>query len=138
MQLVDEDDDLGVLDEFLHDGLEPLFELTAILRTGYHRRDVELEDPLVGEESRHLAADNSLGQALDQRRLANAGLADQHGVVLGAAAKDLHRASKLGLATNQRIKSALGGHLGQIARELRKEGSLLLLLAEVLLLQQEE
>ena len=29
-------------------------------------------------------------QALDDRRLADAGLADEHGVVLGAAAEDLH------------------------------------------------
>jgi hypothetical protein len=35
-------------------------------------------------------ADDLLGQALDDRGLADAGLADEHRVVLGAAAEDLH------------------------------------------------
>jgi hypothetical protein len=39
--------------------------------------------------------DDPLRQALDDRGLADAGLAEQHGVVLRAAAEDLHDALDL-------------------------------------------
>ena len=41
---------------------------------------------LVAQALRHVAGDDALGQALDDRGLADAGLADQHRVVLGAPA----------------------------------------------------
>ncbi len=37
VELVDEDDDVVVLDELLHDGLEALLELPAVLRAGHDR-----------------------------------------------------------------------------------------------------
>ena len=41
----------------------------------------------VAQRLGHVAGDDALGEALDDRRLADAGLADQHRVVLGAAAR---------------------------------------------------
>src|SRR5262249_37813366 len=49
VQLVDEDDDVRVVGQLLHDRLEALFELTAVLGAGDDERDVEGEDPLVRE-----------------------------------------------------------------------------------------
>ena len=87
MQLVDEQDDLalGVLD-LLEDGLEPLLELAAELGAGDERAEVERDDALVLEALGDVAADDPLGEALGDGRLADAGLADQDRVVLGPAA----------------------------------------------------
>ena len=87
VQLVDEGDDLpaGVLD-LLEDGLEPLLELAAVLRARDHRREVERQDAPALERVGHVAGDDALGEALDDGGLADTGLADQDGVVLGAPA----------------------------------------------------
>ena len=50
---------------------------------------------LVAEQLGDVAVDDQLGQALDDGGLADAGLAEQHRVVLGAAAEDLDDALDL-------------------------------------------
>ena len=70
---------------------------------------------LVLEPFRHVAADDALGQAFDDGRLADAGLADQHRVVLGAPRQHLDDAANLLVAADDRIELALGGQLGQVA-----------------------
>ena len=87
VQLVDERDDLavGILDLLQH-RLEPLLELAAVLGAGDHRGQVQRDQPLAPQGLGHVAGDDALGQTLDDGGLADAGLADQHGVVLGAAA----------------------------------------------------
>ena len=121
VQLVDEDDDVRVVGQLLHDRLEALFELTAVLRAGDDQRDVEGEDPLVREEVRHVAVDDLLRQPFDDRRLADARLADEHGVVLGAAAEHLLDALELVLAADQRIELVLHRRLGEVAAELGEQ-----------------
>ena len=79
----------GLLGQLLHDRLEALLELAAVLRAGDDERDVEREDALVGQEVRHVAVDDLLRQPFDDGRLADARLADEHRVVLGAAAEHL-------------------------------------------------
>ena len=92
VQLVDEDDELalGRLDLLEH-RLEALLELAAVLRAGEHRADVELPDALALEALGHVAGDDALREPLDDRRLADAGVADQHRVVLRAARQHLDR-----------------------------------------------
>ncbi len=121
VQLVDEHDDVRVVGQLLHDRLEALFELTAVLRAGDDERDVEREDALVGEEVRHVAVDDLLRQPLDDGRLADARLADEHGVVLGAAAEHLLDALELVLAADERIELVLHRRLGEIAAELGEQ-----------------
>ena len=65
----------------------------------------------------HVAVDDHLGEALDDRRLADAGLAQQHGVVLGAAGEDLDHALDFILAADDRVELALPGQVGQVAAE---------------------
>ena len=125
MQLVDEDDDVRVVGQLLHDRLEALFELTAVLRAGDDQRDVEGEDALVGQEVRHVAVDDLLRQPFDDGGLADARLADEHGVVLGPAAEHLLDALELVLAADQRIELVLHRRLGEIAAELGQQRRLL-------------
>ena len=56
---------------------------------------------------RHVAGDDLLRQALGDRRLADAGLADDHRVVLRAPVQDLHHAPDLVLAADHRVELAL-------------------------------
>ena len=113
VQLVDEQDDpaLGLLD-LAQDGLEALLELAAELGPGDQRAKVQRDDLLVLEGLGHVAADDALGQALHDRGLADAGLADQDRVVLGAARQDLDDAADLLVAADDRIQLA-GPSLGR-------------------------
>ena len=58
-------------------------------------------------------------------RLAHAGLADQHRVVLGAAAQDLHDALQLVVAPDQRIERVVHGGLGEVAAEFGQQRAFL-------------
>ena len=101
--------------DFLQHGLQPLLELAAVLRAGDERAHVERDDPLVLQPLGHVAADDALRQPFDDRRLADAGLADQHRVVLGAARQHLDDAADLLVAADDRIELALARELGQVA-----------------------
>ena len=81
---------------------------------GDHRTEVERDDGLVAQALRHVAGHDALGQALDDRGLADAGLADQHRVVLGATAQHLHDATNLVVAPDDWVELAFAGALGQV------------------------
>ena len=119
VQLVDEDDELvRILGELLEHGLEPLLELAAELRAGDQRAEVEREEPLVLEALGHVAVDDALREPLDDGRLADARLADEHGIVLRAAREHLHDASNLLVAPDHGIELALARGVGEVARVL--------------------
>ena len=129
VELVDEENDVAALGDLLHHLLEALLELTAVLRAGHERGQVERVDLLVLEQLRHLVRGDPRGEALDDGGLADTGLADQDGVVLLAAREDLHHALDLGLAADDGVELALGRHLGQVAPELVEQLRVLRLLA---------
>src|ERR1019366_1544530 len=126
VQFVDEDDGVLIFHQLFHDGLEALFELAAVLGASHDERQVQAEHALVGQESRYLAVSDALRKALDDGRLAHAGLADQHRVVLGAAAEDLDDAFKLAIAADEGIKLAVHCGLGEVTAELRQQARLAL------------
>ena len=101
--------------DLLEHGLQALLELAAILRAGDQRAHVERDDPLVLQPFGHVAADDALREAFDDGGLADAGLADQHRVVLGAARQHLDDAADLLVAADHRIELALARQLGQVA-----------------------
>ena len=116
VQLVDEEDDvaLGLLDLLEH-GLQPVLELAAVLGAGDEGAEVEGDHALVLERLGHVAAHDALGEALDDRGLAHAGLADEHRVVLGAAGEHLDHAAHLVVAADHGVELALAGERGQVA-----------------------
>ena len=87
--------------------LQPLLELAAIFRAGDERAHVERHQLLVLQALRHVAIDDAERQPLDDGGLADAGLADQHGVVLGAPAQHLDGAADLLVAADDRVELAL-------------------------------
>ena len=119
VQLVDEQDDpaLRRLDLLEH-RLEPVLELAAVLGAGDQRAEVEREQALVLDALGHVALRDALADALDDRGLADAGLADQHRVVLGAAREHLHHAADLLVAADHRVDLARARERGDVARVL--------------------
>ena len=119
VQLVDEDDGLaGVGGDVLQHGLQALLELAAVLGAGEQRRHVERQHALALQRLRHLAVDDALREPFDDRRLADARLADQHRIVLGAPLQDLDRAPDLVVAADHRVELAFAGALGEVDRVL--------------------
>jgi hypothetical protein len=84
----------------------PLLELAAVLRAGDERPDVEGQDALVEQRLRDVAGDDPVGEALGDRRLADAGLADERRVVLLAPRQDLDDPLDLLLPADDRVELA--------------------------------
>ncbi len=120
MQLVNKQDDVLSLLQLFQHALDTLLELTAVFRARNHSRQVERNQALVFQVLRHIARYDFLRKAFGYRRLANAGIADQRGVVLGAAAQDLDNALDFLGSANDRVKLPLFGGSGQILAELLK------------------
>ena len=119
VQLVDEEDDLALgLPDLLEDGLQPLLELAAVLRAGEQRADVERPDPLALEPLGDVARDDALGESLDDGGLADARVADEHGVVLRPAREHLDDTADLLVAPDDRVELAGLRELGEVAAEL--------------------
>ena len=117
VQLVDKEDDLtfGFLDLSKH-GLETIFKFAAIFCAGEHRTEIETDETFVSQRFGHVARDDSLRQTFDDRRFADARLADQNRIVLRAARKNLDRPTNLVVASDHRIELSLACELGQIPR----------------------
>ena len=97
---------------------EALLEVAAVAGAGEHAGQVERDHALVAQLLGHGAVDDGRGESLDDRGLADAGLADQHRVVLGAAAQDLDRLLDLVGAADHRVELARAGARGQVGAEL--------------------
>ena len=73
-----------------------------------------LEQPPALEGVGHVAGDDPLGEALDDGGLADAGLADQHRVVLGTPRQHLDHPADLGVAADHRVELAVLGRPGEV------------------------
>jgi hypothetical protein len=104
----------GGAGDFGQHRLEPLLELAAIFGAGNKRAHVERQQFLVFQTLRHVAIDDAQSQALDDCGLADAGLADQHRIVLGAAGEHLHGAADFLVAADDWIKLAVARSLGEV------------------------
>ena len=119
VELVDEEDDAaGGLLDLVQDGLQALLELAAVLGAGEEGADVERDHAAVAKRVRDVAVDDSLGEALDDRGLAHAGLADQDGVVLGPAREHLDHTADLLVAADDGVELLRLGFGGEVAPEL--------------------
>src|SRR5205814_1022743 len=90
----------------------------AVLGSGDERADVESKHSLALERLRNVPLDDPVREALGDRGLSYARLADERGVVLGAPAQDLDDPLDLLLATDDRIELARLRHRGEIHAEL--------------------
>ena len=118
VHLVDKQDDVVGFGRLLDHVLEALLKLTAILGTRDKTRQIERPDILVHKILGHIASSNLLRQALDDSRLAHAGIAQDKRIVLGAARKDLHHALDFLFAANHGIELAVARLLREVGGEL--------------------
>ena len=115
VQLVDERDDLAAaVGDLLQHRLEAVLELASVLGAGDHRADVQRDEPLVAEALGDVALHDPARQTLGDRGLADAGVTDQHRVVLGAAGQDLDDPSDLLVAADDRVEPTAAGFLGEV------------------------
>ena len=120
VQLVDEEDRLRAPLERRDEGLEALLEVAAKARAGQQRPGVEREDLGAAQRLGGVVAGQALRETLDERGLADAGLAHEDGVVLAAAAEHLERAGDLGQAADERVELAGARPLREVDREGRE------------------
>ena len=122
VDLVDEEDDVAPGADLLEHLLQPLLEVTAVAAARHQRAEVERVELLARQRLGDLVGHDALGQALDDRRLADAGLADEDRVVLRPTRQDLHHAFDLFSTSDDRVELAVAGELGQVATELVEHG----------------
>ena len=116
MQLVDEQHHVALaVGHLLEQRLEALLELAAVLGAGDQGAEVERQQAPVAQALRHVAVDDPLRQALGDRGLADARLADQHRVVLGPPREHLDHAADLLVAADHRVELAVAGGGGEVA-----------------------
>ena len=129
VELIDEQDDLALgLLHFLEHSLQAVLELAAVLGACDQRAHVELDEVAVAQGTRHVAGHDTLGDALDDGRLADARLADEHGVVLGATGQNLDCAANLIGTADDRVELAGTGKVADIAAVLLQRLKLSLVL----------
>ena len=116
VQLVDEENDLSLrVFDFFQNGFEAVFKFAAIFCAGEHGAEIERNHALVLQSFRHVAGDDSLGEAFDDGGLADARLADEHRIIFRAARKNLDHAADFFVASDDGIELAAAGLLGQVA-----------------------
>uniref|UniRef100_A0A0N4ZZD3 NDK domain-containing protein n=1 Tax=Parastrongyloides trichosuri TaxID=131310 RepID=A0A0N4ZZD3_PARTI len=116
VHLVDEEDDLALSGgDLVQHGLQPLLELAAVFGPGDQGAHVERQHLLVLQAFRHVAVDDPQCESFDDGGLADAGLADQDRVVLGAAGQHLDGAADLLVAADDGVDLAVARRLGQVA-----------------------
>ena len=76
VQLVDVDDGVLILHQLLHDRLEPLLKLAAVLGAGHDQGKVERQNALLGQERQNHATGDALRETFHDGGLADARLAD--------------------------------------------------------------
>ena len=115
MQLIDEGDDLalGGLNLIEH-GLEAFLEFAAVLRAGDHGAQIQADEGLSLEGLGDVASHDAAGQALHDGGFAHAGFANEHWVILRAAAKHLDHAADFLITADDRVDLALAGARGEV------------------------
>src|SRR5690606_33131731 len=75
---------------------------------------VEHHDPLVEQQFGHVPINHSLGEPFDDGRLAHTRFAEEHGIVLGPAAKNLNGPLDFLRATDHRVELSLSREFREV------------------------
>ena len=114
VHFVDEENRLRPGGERGDDRLEALLEVAAIPRARQERAGIERKDFRVLQRALHIVVKKPRGEAFGHRGLADAGIADEHRVVLAAAAEHFDRPLELVGASDERIEQSLTRPFGQV------------------------
>lgn len=120
MNLVDEQDYVLELCEFLEHVVQTLFKRPAVLGSGQQPPDVKFEHPVSEQNVVELARCGLDGQTLGQLGFAHARLPDEDGVVLGFSGQNLQQVKQFLLASDDGFEPALPGLRRQVAGQRRQ------------------
>ena len=120
MHFVDEQNDIAVAPHLVEHGADALFKLAAVLCPRHHAGEIKQQDTLVDKLLRHVARGDLFGKPLGDGRLANARLADEHGVIFRPPRQNAQRAGDLLFPSDDGVEPPLACHRGQIAREFQE------------------
>ena len=115
MEFVHKEDGGAVPHQLLQQVLEALFKIAPVLGARYQAGHIQRQQPPALQGTGHLPLCDALGQPLGQRSLAHTRLPHQTGVVLLAAAQDLHHPVQFLFPAEHRVQLAIGGAAGQVA-----------------------
>ena len=115
MQLVDEQDNVAGLADFVHDFFQAVFKFAAIFGSRYDGAHIERHDAFVAQRFGNFVVDDFLRQAFGDRRFTDPRLPDQDRVVFRPAAEHLNNPFDFLAAADDRIKVTFLGGGRQIA-----------------------
>ena len=124
MKFVDEQDRVLRTFHFVHDRLDSLFKLTAVLRSRDHHGKVQHNDPLVPQNFGDFAVDHHLRKTFDDRGLADTRFSQQYGIVFLSSTKNLNHALNLVRTPNDGVEFRLPGEFCQVTSEAVESGCL--------------
>ena len=127
MYLVNEDDDVGILLQFLDELADAFLKLSAVFRSCHHACQIECYEPFAEEHGGTLPVCNHLGETLHDGTLTYARLSNQNRIVLLPSAENLHHALNLTLSSYDGVELVIQSLLGQVCREIIEHRSLRLL-----------
>ena len=118
MHLVDEQDDVAIgLFDLIQHTFQSLFKLTAIFGARNQTAHIERHQLAVFKAVWNVAIGDSDGQSFGNGGFTHTSLANQYGIIFGAARQYLDRAADFFVAADDGVKLALTRDLGQIAGE---------------------
>ena len=118
VQLIDEKKDIFIFRDLADHIFNPLLEFAAVFCPRNHAGQIEHDQLLSLHGVRHITRCHSLGQSLHDGCLADAGLADQAGVILCSPRNDLHDAENLAVSSDHRIQPSLRRKLCEVTAVL--------------------
>ncbi len=107
VDFIDEENDSSFRgSNFLHDGLEPLFEFTAVFRARDERPDIQFPDRLVLQGLGNIAFEDTPSESFDNGGLSDTWITDQNRVVLALSRENLHDSSDFVISSDDGINLA--------------------------------
>jgi hypothetical protein len=118
--LINEQDHLRRCFRLFHDRLQPLLKLAAILRTGDERGHGNFHDPRIAQKLRAFPRCDPLGQPLDDARLADTRVTDEHRIRLALLRENPRHAQDLVLPSDDRLQLTAPRQLSDVSPEKRE------------------
>ena len=119
MQLIDKEQNsaFGLLD-LIEDGFQPLLEFAPVFGTGNQCAHIQGKNGLVLQALGHVLLYDTLGQTLGNGSFTNAGLTNQHRVILGLPGENPNHIPDFLVTANHRVHLLLPGPLYQVGAVL--------------------